>query len=102
MITGRPPATDPMAGRRRVGGFLLGLIPNLPVATLAHQREGPAAMLTRAGEYRRRARECLAAVRTASIESLQGVLIERAQTLLRLAEEQDHEGANVRKCPEHH
>jgi hypothetical protein len=43
----------------------------------------------RAEEYRRLARECLAAVPMVSIEEGRAVLIERAQLWSRLAKEQD-------------
>ena len=50
---------------------------------------------TRAEEYRRVARECLVAARSASTEEARDTLLEMARNWFRLAQEQDDENANV-------
>jgi hypothetical protein len=54
---------------------------------------------TRAEEYRRLARECLALARTLSLETARAALIDRAQGWLRLAEEQEHADASINLPP---
>ena len=53
----------------------------------------------RAEEYRRLARECLKTARTVSTEETRTALIARAEALFRLAEEQEHESANINSPP---
>jgi len=50
---------------------------------------------TRAEEYRRLEQECRLATRSASTEELRAALLETARGWLRLAEEQDDEGAGL-------
>jgi hypothetical protein len=51
----------------------------------------------RAEEYRRLAQECLVAARSASTEEARNTLLEMARNWFRLAQEQDHENANVKE-----
>ena len=51
--------------------------------------EGMAVTRTRAEEYRRRAQECFDLARTISLQTERAILMDIAQTYLRLAEEQD-------------
>jgi hypothetical protein len=60
---------------------------------------GSRAVTRTAKEYRRLARECLNAARATPLGEMRTTLIDAAQTWLRLAEEQEHAGANVNLPP---
>jgi hypothetical protein len=55
--------------------------------------------VTTADKYRRRAQACLIAASSASTEEGRAGLVDLAKTWLRLAQEQEHESANINSPP---